>query len=124
MTSEASTEGGLRLSKAVNLLLPVSLFLLLISFSGVSAQEVRSGWDLVDGGTVSDLHTAEAINGEIWAFGDGGIMLKSLDGGSTWIGNVIAEGYNWSHSDSGYNSILIATDDGVTIILENIGNGE
>ena len=124
MTSEASTEGGLRLSKAVNLLLPVSLFLLLISFSGVSAQEVRSGWDLVDGGTVSDLHTAEAINGEIWAFGDGGIMLKSLDGGSTWIGDVIAEGYNWSHSDSGYNSILIATDDGVTIILENIGNGE
>ena len=124
MASEASYGGGRRFSRSVKLLLPISLFLLIISFSGASAQEVRSGWELVDGGTDSDLQTAEAINGEIWAFGDGGISLRSLDGGSTWLADVVTEGYNWSHSDSGHDSILIATDDGVTIILENIGNGE
>ena len=123
MTLEASTESGRRLPKGSKILLPVALFLLLISFSGVLAQEVRSGWELVDGGDDSDLHTAEAINGEIWAFGDGGIMLKSIDGGSTWVVDSTGD-HKWSHSDSGYDSIIIATDGGVLIILENIGNGE
>ena len=123
MTSEASTESGRGLAHGSKIFLPVVLFLLLISFSGVLAQEVRSGWELVDGGTDSDLHTAEAINGEIWAFGDGGVMLRSLDGGITW--EVDSTGsHEWSHSDSGHNSILIATDEGVAIILENIGGGE
>ena len=123
MTLEASAEGERRSAMGVNIFLPVVLFLLLMSFGGVSAQEVSSGWELVDGGTNSDLHTAEAINGEIWAFGDEGTMLKSLDGGNTWIGDSTGD-HKWSHSDSGYDSILIATDDGTAIILENIGNGE
>jgi len=123
MTLEASTESGRRLPKGSNIFLPIALFLLLISFSGVLAQEVRSGWERVDGGPDANLNTAEAINSEIWAFGDEGVMLRSLDEGITW--EVDSTGsHEWSHSDSGYDSILIATDGGVLIILENIGNGE
>ena len=123
MTSEASTESGRRIPKGSNIFLPIALFLLLISFSGVLAQEVRSGWELVDGGSDANLNTAEAINNEIWAFGDGGVMLRSLDEGITWEASS-AGSHEWSHSDSGYDSILIATDEGVAIILENIGGGE
>ncbi|MDG1539947.1 MAG: ABC transporter permease subunit [Candidatus Thalassarchaeaceae archaeon] len=123
MTLEASTESERRLPKGSNIFLPIALFLLLISFSGVLAQEVRSGWERVDGGPDANLNTAEAINSEIWAFGDEGVMLRSLDEGITW--EVDSTGsHEWSHSDSGYDSILIATDGGVLIILENIGNGE
>ena len=82
----------------------------------VGAQEYRSGWDKVESGTNNDLLSVEATEDEIWAFGEGGVVLGSLDGGLSWnFANVITSS-ELSMSDSGFGSILAASSDGTVII--------
>ena len=100
-----------------------ALIALILTTGSAVAQEVRSGWDLVDSGTESDLLSAEALNGEMWAFGTGGIAGKSLDGGLTWQFDNFGT-HDWTHSDSGFDSIAIASTSGTVIIIEDIGEGE
>ena len=75
MASEASLWSGLRASVVQIYLIAFVLIALLFSFGEVSAQEVRSGWEVVDSGTEENLYTAEYLDGEIWAFGSGGTMI-------------------------------------------------
>ena len=82
----------------------------------VGAQEYRSGWDKVESGTNNDLLSVEATEDEIWAFGEEGVVLGSLDGGLSWsFANVITSS-ELSMSDSGFGSILAASSDGTVII--------
>ena len=93
----------------------VLLSILLVSMP-VGAQEYRSGWDKVESGTNNDLLSVEATEDEIWAFGEGGVVLGSLDGGLSWsFANVITSS-ELSMSDSGFGSILAASSDGTVII--------
>ena len=68
MTSEASLWNSRKGKRSVDLLIVFLLVSLLFSFGEVSAQEVRSGWEVADSGTEENLYTAEYLEGEIWAF--------------------------------------------------------
>ena len=96
------------------------LVALLFSFGEVSAQEVRSGWEVVDSGTEEDLYTAEYLEGEMWAFGSGGTMIRSIDEGRTWSESGISVSQDLTSSDSSYESIIVAGNSG-TILLLNEG---
>ena len=82
----------------------------------VGAQEYRSGWDKVESGTNNDLLSVEATEDEIWAFGEGGVVLGSLDGGLSWNFADVITSSELSMSDSGFGSILAASSDGTVII--------
>ena len=69
MASQSHTQPVLRGSRRVELIAVFAIIALFVSVGGSSAQEVRSGWEVVDSGTESDLLTAEFHEGEFWAFG-------------------------------------------------------
>ena len=75
MASEASLWNGPKGKRRADLLIAFVLVALLFSFGEVSAQEIRSGWEVVDSGTEENLYTAEYLEGEIWVFGSGGTCL-------------------------------------------------
>ena len=120
MASEASLWSGTRGKRSANLLIAFVLVALLFSFGEVSAQEVRSGWEAVDSGTEEDLYTAEYLEGEMWAFGSGGTMIRSIDEGRTWSESGISVSQDLTSSDSSYESIIVAGNSG-TILLLNEG---
>ena len=71
----------MRGSRHAELIVVFAIFALFVSAGGSSAQEVRSGWEVVDSGIEGDLNTAEALDGEMWAFGSEGVMIRSIDEG-------------------------------------------
>ena len=97
MASEASIWNGLKGKRRADLLIVFSLVALLFSFGDVSAQEVRSGWEVVDSGTEENLYTAEYLSGEIWVFGSGGTMIRSIDDGRTWSESGISVSLSLIH---------------------------
>ena len=120
MTSEASLWNSRKGKRSVDLLIIFVLVSLLFSFGEVSAQEVRSGWEVADSGTEENLYTAEYLEGEIWAFGSGGTMIRSIDEGRTWSESGISVSQDLSASDSSYGSIIVAGKSG-TVLLMNEG---
>jgi ABC-type amino acid transport system permease subunit/photosystem II stability/assembly factor-like uncharacterized protein len=114
-----------RAPKGAGWLACIAMLFLILATGSSHAQEVRSGWEFVESGTESDLLTGEGINGEIWIFGKDGAMGRSLDGGITWDFEPLPslEEHSWTSSDSGFGSIVVASDDGVVFILEDIGDG-
>ena len=56
-------------SLRLTIALSVGLILLLFPIGDASAQEIRSGWEVVDSGTESNLMSAEYFEGNLWAFG-------------------------------------------------------
>ncbi len=81
-----------------------------------SAQEYRSGWDIVEGGTSSDLFSVQAQDDEIWAFGENGTIIMSTDGGLNWQNYESSISSNLSISDSGFGAFIAAGTDGTVII--------
>ena len=120
MASEASLWNGPKGKRSADLLIAFVLVALLFSFGEVSAQEVRSGWEVVDSGTEENLYTAEYLEGEIWAFGSGGTMIRSIDEGRTWSESGISVSQDLTSSDSSYESIIVAGNRG-TVLLMNEG---
>ena len=120
MASEASLWNGRKGKRSADLLIAFVLVALLFSFGEVSAQEVRSGWEVVDSGTEENLYTAEYLEGEIWAFGSGGTMIRSIDEGRTWSESGISVSQDLTSSDSSYESIIVAGNSG-TVLLMNEG---
>ena len=120
MTSEASLWNSRKGKRSVDLLIVFVLVSLLFSFGEVSAQEVRSGWEVADSGTEENLYTAEYLEGEIWAFGSGGTMIRSIDEGRTWSESGISVSQDLTASDSSYGSIIVAGKSG-TVLLMNEG---
>jgi len=121
MVSEATIEGARRVPRGVALFVSVALFSLIFSISEVSAQEVRSGWEVVESGTESDLLSAEVHENDIWAFGTGGVMIISSDDGLTWSGVMSTTSQNLTASDSNFGAMVVAGNNG-TVLLLNQGN--
>ena len=118
MTSEASLWNGRKGKRSADLLIAFVLVALLFSFGEVSAQEVRSGWGVVDSGTEENLYTAEYLEGEIWAFGSGGTMIRSIDEGRTWSESGISVSQDLTSSDSSYGSIIVAGNSGTVLLMK------
>ena len=102
MTSEAATQRFMRGPRRAELIVALAIIALFVSIGEISAQEVRSGWEVADSGTESDLLTAEFHEGEFWAFGTGGIMISSIDGGGTCSESGIAVSQDLTSSDSNF----------------------
>ena len=102
---------------------PILLMSLLVVSIPANAQEYRSGWDIIESGTLEDLYSVESQGNEIWAFGENGIMIISLDGGLTWEVSESLTSSDLTISSSGYGSFLAASSDG-TILLKSNNDSE
>ena len=102
---------------------PILLMSLLVVSIPANAQEYRSGWDIIESGTLEDLYSVESQGNEIWAFGENGIMIISLDGGLTWEVSESQTSSDLTISSSGYGSFLAASSDG-TILLKSNNDSE
>ena len=94
----------------------IALAILLVLSVPANAQEYRSGWDIVDSGTLADLYSVESEGSEVWAFGENGAMISSNDGGLTWEAGESLTSSDLTISDSGYGSFLAASEDGTILI--------
>ena len=119
MGTEASTERFMGWPKRKDLIAALAIVALFVSISGASAQEVRSGWAMADSGTESDLLTAEFHEGEFWAFGTGGIMISSIDGGVTWSESGISVNQDLTSSDSNFGSLAVSGNDGAILLMRD-----
>ena len=81
-----------------------------------NAQEYRSGWDLINSGTLHDLYSVESEGNEVWAFGENGTMVLSGDGGLSWEVGESLTSSDLTISDSGFGSFLAASMDGTILI--------
>jgi len=119
MASEATIGGYWSAHRGAALLFSMTVFALIFSISEVSAQEVRSGWEVVDSGTDSDLLSAEVHESEIWAFGNGGVMIRSSDDGVTWDGVSSLTSQDLIASDSNFGAMVVAGKDGKILLLND-----
>ena len=119
MTSEASNQRFRMGPRRAELIVALAIIALFVSIGETSAQEVRSGWEVVDSGTDSDLLTAEFHEGEFWVFGTGGIMISSIDGGNTWSESGISVNQDLTSSDSNFGSMAVAGNDGTVLLMKD-----
>lgn len=69
------------------------------------------------------LYGVAAFGGLIVAVGDNGLLLRSIDGGSTWVKQAIALGTNESFTDITFgNNLFVAVTDGGSIWSSNNGS--
>ena len=123
MIETMNSKGRRRHPLAFPSIFPIVLISLLVLSIPANAQEYRSGWDIIDSGTLEDLYSVESQGDEIWAFGENGIMIMSLDGGLTWgVGESLTLS-DLTISSSGYGSFLTASSDG-TILLKSANDTE
>ena len=94
------------------------VFVALVSPS--QARDFESSWVVVESGTSEDLLTAVDFENQVWAFGTGGVMLKSSDNGVTWESVESPTGYDIHHSDSGFGSLVVADDSGLFLLKQNL----
>ena len=120
MALEAANGGSRRISNGAVWIASIILLMLFFSMGEAEAQEVRSGWDIVESGTESDLIAAEFYESELWAFGTNGTMVVSFDSGLTWSVSGISSNKNLTTSDSNFGAMVVAGEGG-TILLNNEG---
>ena len=120
MATQSSAQYVLRWSRRGEFVVLFAIIALFVSLGEASAQEVRSGWEVVDSSTEADLNSAEALDGEIWAFGSEGVMIRSIDGGKTWLESGISINQDLTSSDANFGAIAVAGKRG-TVLLMNEG---
>ena len=104
----------------VNRVIAIATVILLVTVVSPSqAKEFQSSWEVVESGTSEDLLTAAFFDGQVWAFGTGGVMLNSSDNGVTWEIADSPTNTDIHHSDSGFESLLIAGDSGLMLLKKN-----
>ena len=95
----------------------VSVFLL-VAISPAIGQSTESGWDIAESSVDSDLNAAAVYGNEIWAFGDGGLMLSSSDEGMTWSTVSSTTTANFISADSAYESMAVLDSTGSVLIKQ------
>ena len=95
------------------------VILLLTSVNPSQATEFESSWEIVESGTSEDLLTAAEFEGEIWAFGTAGVMLRSGDNGASWTVYDSPTTSDILNSASGFGSLLISGDSGLVLLRES-----
>ncbi len=113
-----------RLSKPmaprVNRIIAIATVILLVTVVSPSqAKEFQSSWEVVESGTSEDLLTAAYFDGQVWAFGTGGVMLNSSDNGVTWKIADSPTNTDIHHSDSDFGSLLVAGDSGLMLLKKD-----
>ena len=95
------------------------VILLLTSVNPSQATEFESSWEIVESGTSEDLLTAAEFEGEVWAFGTAGVMLRSGDNGASWTVYESPTTSDILNSASGFGSLLISGDSGLVLLRES-----
>ncbi|MDP7341238.1 MAG: ABC transporter permease subunit [Candidatus Thalassarchaeum sp.] len=104
----------------VNRVIAIAAVILLVTVVSPSqAKEFQSSWEVVESGTSEDLLTAAFFDGQVWAFGTGGVMLNSSNNGVTWEIADSPTNTDIHHSDSGFGSLLIAGDSGLMLFKQD-----
>ncbi len=104
----------------VNRVIAIAAVILLVTVVSPSqAKEFQSSWEVVESGTSEDLLTAAIFDGQVWAFGTGGVMLNSSNNGVTWEIADSPTNTDIHHSDSGFGSLLIAGDSGLMLFKQD-----
>ena len=104
----------------VNRVIAIAAVILLVTVVSPSqAKEFQSSWEVVESGTSEDLLTAAFFDGQVWAFGTGGVMLNSSDNGVTWEIADSPTNTDIHHSDSGFGSLLVAGDSGLMLLKQD-----
>ena len=116
MPSETSLARARTKSQRIQWALAVSCLALLLTSGAASGQSYRSGWDVVESGTEADLLTAEVHEGAIWAFGAGGVMVSSSDGGLTWVVAESPTSSDLTDSDSAFGALVVAGEGGIVLL--------
>ena len=107
-------------SLRLTIALSVGLILLLFPIGDASAQEIRSGWEVVDSGTESDLMSAEYFEGNLWAFGTDGTIVMSSDDGGTWEIHATLTSEDLTSSDSiDGDSMVVAGKNGTVLLMKS-----
>ena len=91
---------------------------LLVAISPAIGQSTESGWDIAESSVDSDLNAAAVYGNEIWAFGDGGLMLSSSDEGMTWSTVSSTTTANFISADSAYESMAVLDSTGSVLIKQ------
>lgn len=96
---------------------PIVVLILLLGLVGTSqAADYRSGWYVSDSGDQQDLNCAETLDDQIWAFGEGGVMLNSSDFGQTWEVSDSATSADIHHCDSAFGALAVAGESGIVLV--------
>ena len=104
----------------VNRVIAIATVILLVTVVSPSqAKEFQSSWEVVESGTSEDLLTAAYFDGQVWAFGTGGVMLNSSDNGVTWEIADSPTNTDIHHSDSDFGSLLVAGDSGLMLLKKD-----
>ena len=104
----------------VNRVIAIATVILLVTVVSPSqAKEFQSSWEVVESGTSEDLLTAAFFDGQVWAFGTDGVMLNSSDNGVTWEIADSPTNTDIHHSDSGFESLLVAGDSGLMLLKKS-----
>ena len=121
MSARTSLERYRPVPKRVEWAVSLTLLALILATGGVTAQSYKSGWVEAESGTESDLLTAEAHAEEIWAFGSGGTMLSSGDGGLTLQSFDSPTSSDLIASDSAFGALAVAGEDGTVLLMKEGG---
>ena len=117
--SRASESSAPMVSRVVT----VAMLMILVALVSPSqARDFQSSWVVVESGTSEDLLTAAEFDGQVWAFGTGGVMLNSGDNGETWQNSESPTESDIHHSDSDFGSLLVAGDSGLILLKEDLGS--
>ena len=105
-----------------NRVVSIVALLVVLGFVGTSqAADYQSGWYVSDSGVQQDLNCAETIGDQIWAFGEGGVMLVSNDFGNSWENSSSATNADIHHCDSAFGALAVAGDSGAVLIKQDTG---
>ena len=117
MISESPPNVDREVPLRLGLVFVMAIFSVIFLVSGAAAQEIRSGWIAADSGTVSDLMSSETHGEEIWAFGDNGVMIRSVDGGQSWEKVDKITNHDLTTSDSNFGTLAVAGMSGTVLLM-------
>lgn len=92
----------------------LSIAILILLTSIVSAQ-----WQALNSGISTRLHAIKAVDENVlWACGSSGVVLRSVDGGQTWVKKTVTNGdfINYSMDALDSNTALVAATNGSTSV--------
>ncbi len=90
----------------------------------ISTQTSAYDWEVVTSPVTTDLTAVSIVNANIsWICGDGGVVLKSLDGGTTWTKCTNVTGNVDLFTISGYDDKKVIVGDGSGNIFRSTDSG-
>lgn len=108
----------------------MTIALLLVAAGAVKAQPLVDGWKKIQTGAEGNLYDICCIDADhIWVCSQDGGLLKSSDGGETWVRKHTEEGFamsriQFANTDVGYAMGVSSPDHQNMVLLKTIDAGE